>query len=89
VTLRGGKTENDLTAVTNATKAQLERETYEFIKRVQTDYESDIFGFANALNARSPKDYKKISENFNEYFKRAEVKIDYRCAVDKTERLLG
>lgn len=48
----------------------------ETIKKVQTEFGVDIFGFGDAFNRQHHKEYKKVENNWDEVFAQAEVEVD-------------
>jgi spore germination protein KC len=54
----------------------IEHEITKTIKKVQEEYEIDIFGFGESLNRSNHKTFKKIKKDWDQYFTEAEVKVD-------------
>lgn len=48
----------------------------ETIKKVQTEFGVDIFGFGEAFNRQHHKEYKKVEDNWNDVFAQADVEVD-------------
>ncbi|MEK3988687.1 Ger(x)C family spore germination protein [Robertmurraya sp. FSL R5-0851] len=48
----------------------------ETIKKVQTEFGVDIFGFGEALNRQHHKEYKKVEDHWDEVFAQADVEVD-------------
>lgn len=46
------------------------------IKKVQTEFGVDIFGFGDAFNRQHHKEYVKVENNWDEVFSQAEVDVD-------------
>jgi spore germination protein KC len=58
------------------TEKFIEDEIKRTIKKVQEDYQIDIFGFGVSLNRSNHKTFKKIKKDWDQYFTEAEVKVD-------------
>jgi spore germination protein KC len=50
------------------TASQISKQIGTVIKKVQNEYQSDIFGFGQAVERKYPKLWKQISENWDETF---------------------
>lgn len=50
------------------------------IKRVQKDYDSDIFGFGNVIYRKMPNEWKKIKSDWDKIF--AHLKIDINVEIN-------
>lgn len=48
----------------------------ETIKKVQTEFGVDIFGFGDAFNRQHHKEFKKVENNWDEVFAQADVEVD-------------
>lgn len=48
----------------------------ETIKKVQTEFGVDIFGFGDAFNRQHHKEYKKVEDNWDDVFAQADVEVD-------------
>ena len=57
------------------------------IKNVQKQYNSDIFGFGEAIHRSNPKEWKKLKERWDEEFPEmtANVKVDVKLEHTETE----
>lgn len=57
----------------------IKKELLKTIKRVQKDYDSDIFGFGNSIYRKMPNEWKKIKNDWDEIF--AHLKVDINVEV--------
>ncbi|PMC36740.1 Ger(x)C family spore germination protein [Bacillus sp. UMB0899] len=58
--------------VENFVKAEISQ----LIKKVQKEYEVDIFGFGESLNRRDHKKYKEVEDRWDEEFAKAELDVE-------------
>lgn len=66
-------TYNDFEKKINRYVANHIRET---IKKVQTEFGVDIFGFGDAFNRQHHKEYQKVEDKWDEVFAQADVEVD-------------
>lgn len=52
------------------------KDIQETIKKVQTEFGVDIFGFGDAFNRQHHKEYKKVEKKWDEVFSHADVEVD-------------
>ena len=57
------------------------------VQKVQTEFQSDIFGFGKAVHAQHPEKWKEIKENWDDYFSKAAVKISVESSVNRTGQI--
>lgn len=55
------------------------------IRRVQEQYDSDIFGFGNDIKNTMPNSWKKIKNNWDEEFKNLKVETDVSVNIKRSE----
>lgn len=63
---------------------QLEESIRTVIKKVQSEYGSDIFGFGNMIYKKDLKVWKQLSENWEEHFRSLEVEVDSEIQIVST-----
>lgn len=63
---------------------QLEENIRTVIKKVQSEYGSDIFGFGNMIYKKDLKVWKQLSENWEEHFRSLEVEVDSEIQIVNT-----
>ena len=57
------------------------------IKKVQTKYQTDIFGFGSYINKKKPKLWNKLSSNWNEIFSNLEVEVKPKIVIKNTSQI--
>lgn len=73
-----------LKTVEAAFNKQMAEELTAAIQKAQTDFQSDIFGFGIAVHKQHPKTWKKIKENWDDYFSKAMINVSVESAVDRS-----
>lgn len=63
------------------TEKNMEKEIQKLIKRVQEDYNADIFGFGKIVMYEKPELWRKMEKNWDEEFKKVGVNIDVELNV--------
>ncbi|WFD08995.1 Ger(x)C family spore germination protein [Tepidibacter hydrothermalis] len=58
----------------------VKKELLKTIKRVQKDYDSDIFGFGNVIYRKKPEEWKKIKNDWDQIF--AHLNVDVNVEVN-------
>jgi spore germination protein KC len=62
----------------------IEDEIKKTIKKVQEEYQIDIFGFGVSLNRSNHKAFKKIKNNWDQYFSEANVKVEAKIFLRRS-----
>lgn len=75
--------------VENRFNKQIVDEVYDAIKKAQTEFKSDIFGFGTAMHRRSPKKWKKYKDNWDEHFTKADVEINVESSIKRSGLVKG
>jgi spore germination protein KC len=57
------------------------------IQKVQTEFETDIFGFGNLIFKKDPKLWKQLSSDWDQYFKNLEIEIKPEIHIVNTALL--
>lgn len=95
VMLTQNDTQIDLSRIENvkladdALSKSMEEEIRQAISNVQTEYQSDIFGFGSYFHQQHPKKWKEIKKNWDdEYFANAiiNVKVEQQVTLDGETR---
>ncbi len=73
--------ENGRKLAATVTEQKMEKDFKKLIKRVQEDYDADIFGFGKTVMREIPKVWRKMEKNWNEEFKKIDVNIDVELDV--------
>jgi spore germination protein KC len=55
-----------------------------FIKKIQSDYDADIFGFASKLWENQPQTYNTVINNWDELFKNIQVYVHSRIIIENS-----
>ncbi|MGF7049603.1 spore germination protein KC [Paenibacillus sp. DS2015] len=71
--LKSTETITEIEKLSNRWTGELIEKT---IARVQEDYKVDIFGFGEAIRRSNPKEWKKLSENWDETFTTLQVNVN-------------
>lgn len=53
------------------------------IKKAQTEFESDIFGFGVSMHKQHPQEWKAIKGNWDDYFANAVINISVESTIDR------
>ena len=64
-----------LKTVEDSFNKQIEEEITESIKKAQTEFQSDIFGFGKAVHTQHPEIWKEIKESWDDYFNEAAINV--------------
>ncbi len=54
------------------------------IEKAQKEFESDIFGFGQAMHRQHPKKWREIKENWDDYFAKAAVNVSVKSAINRS-----
>jgi spore germination protein KC len=65
-------------------EASLTAQIEEFIKKIQSDYDADIFGFAAKLWENQPQTYNMVIKNWDEIFKDLQVQVQSRIIIENS-----
>lgn len=69
--------------IEKANSKEVKKEIEGAIRKVQEEYETDIFGFGEVVHRKNPEEWKKIKDNWNEVFSRAEVKVEVETKITR------
>ncbi len=53
------------------------------IQKAQTEFQSDIFGFGNAVHRKLPKQWKKLKETWDDTFSAAKVHVTVQSDIER------
>ena len=62
---------------------KVKTEVKETIKRVQSELNSDIFGFGESVYFRNPKEWESLKENWNELFSKCKVNVEVKTQITR------
>ncbi len=63
---------------------QMEEEITAAIKKAQTEFQSDIFGFGVSMHKQHPEKWKEIKGSWDDYFAKAEINVSVESSVDRS-----
>jgi spore germination protein KC len=66
------------------TEASLTTQIEAFIKKVQSDYDADIFGFASKLWENQPRTYNSVITNWDEIFKGLQIHVHSKILIENS-----
>jgi spore germination protein KC len=73
--------DKELKKIEQKLNERLEAELLSAIKKAQTEFKSDIFGFGEQFHVDNPKEWKTIKTKWNDYFASANVKVEVDSSV--------
>lgn len=62
----------------------IQNQLLEAVDKVQTEFQSDIFGFGRQLHMQHPEQWKQVSNHWDEVFSQADVHIQVRAKIEET-----
>lgn len=74
----------DLRATEERLNRKIKDEILRTIKKAQTEFESDIFGFGRAMHANRPGDWRKFRKNWDEVFSGAEISVSVESSINRS-----
>lgn len=75
---------DEITYITNRAQDKLKKDIIDVIKKVQSQYDSDIFGFGNTLYKENPKLWSQLKNDWDEIFKTLEVDVECKINIINT-----
>lgn len=85
--ISGNITVEKLIDVEKQFEESLRRDIENLIKKVQREYQCDIFGFGQALKNQNPQLWKKLEGNWEEIFANLEIEVDTTIDIKNTSLL--
>lgn len=82
--LRTDITTKKLNEIQKKAEKKLNEEVENIIKMVQSDFNTDIFGFSNIIYRKNPKLWNKIRKDWKNIFKTVSVKVKSDITIDNT-----
>lgn len=80
----------EINKIEKAWSSSLKKDLTKVIKKVQSKWQADIFGFGNLIYKNNPKTWEKLEKNWNsKYFPNLNVKIKTDLKIDATGSLLN
>jgi spore germination protein KC len=63
---------------------QLRSNIVNLVKKVQNDYDSDIFGFGKTIKKELPNEWRKMSKDWDNLFKQVDVEVEAEVKIKNT-----
>ena len=80
----------EINKIEKAWSSSLKKDLTKVIKKVQSKWQADIFGFGNLIYKNDPKTWKKLEKNWNsKYFPNLNIKVKTDLKIDATGSLLN
>ena len=76
--------DEDLTTLEEEASKIIKERIENVISIIQKDYDTDILGYGKTLHYKNPKLWKKINENFNDYFKDIKTTVESKLEIFNT-----
>jgi spore germination protein KC len=80
--------EQAIKKIETAAEKKLKNEITGVIEKVQTEYDSDIFGFGNLIYKKDPGLWKTIRSDWDELFKSMDVRVQCEVSIKNTAALM-
>lgn len=65
----------------------LEKEILDTIKKAQTEFKSDIFGFGIYMHIEHPEEWKKLKSNWDNEFSKADIEVEVDSSIRRTGQI--
>ena len=80
----------EINKIEKAWSSSLKKDLTKVIKKVQSKWQADIFGFGNLIYKNDPKTWEKLEKNWNsKYFPNLNIKVKTDLKIDATGSLLN
>ena len=80
----------EINKIEKAWSSSLKKDLTKVIKKVQSKWQADIFGFGNLIYKNDPKTWKKLEKNWNsKYFPNLNIKVKTDLKIDATGSLIN
>lgn len=66
---------------------EIKMESEECLRKAQVKYKTDVFGFGERIHKKYPKDWEKISKDWNEIYPQTEVEINVNVKLKGTGKI--
>ena len=77
----------DIARMEDIAAAKIEHNVSNLIKKIQSEYDSDIFGFGNLIHKRDYKLWKQLEDNWPALFKDIEVEVSSKVHIEDTSTM--
>ena len=80
----------EINKIEKAWSSSLKKDLTKVIKKVQSKWQADIFGFGNLIYKNDPKTWKKLEKNWNsKYFPNLNIKVKTNLKINATGSLIN
>ncbi|MCF6461330.1 Ger(x)C family spore germination C-terminal domain-containing protein, partial [Clostridium sp. Cult3] len=76
--------ERNMKEIEKACSQEIKNKLEDTLRKVQSEYETDIFGFGSVFHRKHPEEWHQIEDNWNEIFSKANIKVDVKTNVIRT-----
>lgn len=73
-----------LKEVEDSINKKMKEEITASIKKAQTEFQSDIFGFGKAVHIQHPQKWEEIKESWDDYFAKASINVTVESSADRS-----
>ncbi|MHA7963263.1 Ger(x)C family spore germination protein [Paenibacillus sp. CAU 1782] len=73
--------ESNVKDVEELFKAKLKNIINTLMRKLQTDYKTDVAGFGEVLSIKHPHIWKKVKEEWDDIFSKTEITFDYKLSI--------
>lgn len=77
-------TKEGINALENACSKQIKMGVEEAFKKVQREFQSDVFGFGSVFHRKYPKEWKKVNRQWDEIFAKADFQVEVKTKAIRT-----
>jgi spore germination protein KC len=79
--------EKGLEKLEESAEKKLKDEIEALVEKIQTEYDTDIFGFGTKLREDRPREWKRVSSNWEEIFKDLKVNVMVKIHIRNSAML--
>lgn len=79
--------EKEINELEDIAKSELKKNISNSIKKVQSEFGADIYGFGNMIYKKDIKLWKQLAENWEEHFRTLEVEVESEIEIANTASL--
>ncbi|MDQ0062836.1 spore germination protein KC [Paenibacillus harenae] len=74
----------NLQVINKALEDHIKLDMQAFLRKIQTEYHTDIVGFGQELQRHNPKKWRALEEEWDQYFKAADVSVSVAVTISNT-----
>ncbi|WP_307205376.1 Ger(x)C family spore germination protein [Paenibacillus harenae] len=75
---------NNLQVIKKAIEDRIKQDMQAFLRKIQTEYKTDIVGFGQQLQRQNPKKWRALEEKWDQYYKAAEISVSVAITISNT-----